>query len=192
MRSLDFVRVIERSIVLAIAGLIAGSVLVGARVETDSSAATTVYTRSWSCHAFGFQALTYGTTFGYDDGARTWGGEGDGWFICAVTLPSGAVVTKARFTIQDGTNVGSIDFCGLNRNSLSASGSRTVQGLAEVPSTGMAAQPGRVRLVDSGIQRATIDNTRYSYYLQCRFSGFEVGLALLGADIVYRISASKG
>ncbi|MDL2334634.1 MAG: hypothetical protein QFC55_01205 [Chloroflexota bacterium] len=61
--------------------------------------------------------------------------------------------------------------------------------LAAVPTTGLNPTPGTVRLADTIIDFATIDNTRYGYFLQCQIES--VG-GIFGADVIYTITAAKG
>jgi hypothetical protein len=70
----------------------------------------------------------------------------------------------------------------------------TYQTLASVAPTGLTERPGEVRRSTSAISYATVDDTKYSYWLQChldvRTSSYKHGI--FGADVVYQISATNG
>jgi hypothetical protein len=56
---------------------------------------------------------------------------------------------------------------------------------------GQAATPGLIRLTDTSITSATIDNVKNAYYVQCDLNT-PVGLGLYGASVTYKISSTKG
>jgi hypothetical protein len=161
-------------------------------VAAPSSPAAT-RTGSVSCHGFDFLPLASDTEYYYRGTARVSSSNG-AFFACDPGLPTGAVVTKVSFTVED-NNVGAqVTFCGLDRSGLTAATARIVKTLAAVPGTGIAAAPGLRRLTTTNISFATIDNTQYAYWLQCSLDHNPVGgppdvvgIGLYGADIVYRM-----
>jgi hypothetical protein len=127
---------------------------------------------------------------------------GSGFFICDAGLPDRAVVTKVQFTVLDSYSgndpgEGQVRYCGLLRQDLRASTAGQYQELAAVPATGPAATPGKVRLSDT-IINATVDTSRFAYWLQCQLTndgdplGDAVYLGLYGATVTYRISSANG
>ncbi len=83
------------------------------------------------------------------------------------------------------------------RLSLLPSDAATYWNMADVPATGTVNAPGYVRQSDLSINVPTIDNSKYSYFLQCKFvldpqAGALDRLGLVGADVVYTITATNG
>ena len=194
------VRVRRPQVVLvAIAALIA--VLAPAAVDVAASGSrvplTSTQTRSASCAGAGFYPL--GSTIGYGmiGAGRVLTDFGtSSTFTCAIGLPTGGVVTSVQFTLQvpppgsSGTRK-----CGLERVGLSASSTPQAAVMGRVANSDTLAHAGLVRLTDSTISHATVDNRRYAYYLQCQLYadlGFPSYGRIYGADVVYTISASKG
>jgi hypothetical protein len=75
---------------------------------------------------------------------------------------------------------------------LGAALSETVQELAALAPTGIAQAPGFARLTDTTIQNATIDNSKFSYWLQCNLEQAGQSLGLYGANVIYTISTTNG
>ena len=165
---------------------------------TTASAAP--QTRYFSCAGFDFHPI--------DSRTQTrWQGrymqrrtkDGDGWFMCHANLPHRARVTRVRFIIEDTVDSVGYEFCGLVRTPLSVAPA-PVQVLAlPVSGIGIADMPGVVRLTDTAIDFAVVDNANFSYSLQCRivFSPSLVqivsgGGGIIGADITYSIEPSNG
>ena len=122
---------------------------------------------------------------------------GDGWFLCSAHLPHKAMVRRVRFTVKDTFDKIDVLYCALVRVPLSLTGQ--LQVLAVMSSTGLAAEPGILRLSDTSIGFATVDNANYAYYLQCQIyfdpSLVAIGGAyarIIGADVTYTISAADG
>lgn len=185
-----------RPVTLLLAGMLLGQVTLS--VATPTTAATT-RTRVASCSGLNFHPIHYQTTWRWDGHVLMRVTDaGDGWFLCDPNLPNKAVVTRVRFTLQDDDRDINIRFCGLMRASLT-SGSTSSQALATVSETGLTARPGTVRRTDGSISRATIDQSRYSYWLQCQivFNGGLVRVeerhhGIIGADVTYKISSTNG
>ncbi len=119
-----------------------------------------------------------------------------GFFACDVSLPNKAEVTKVQFTLRDSSAQARLQYCGLDRSSLKKGSAGSFQTLAQVPTTGMADKPGTVRQTDSTIEHATVDNTEWVYWLQCRIEldGLSTtpDAGIYGADVIYRISSANG
>jgi hypothetical protein len=176
------------------------SVLVGVFVFGPSTAATaTVYTRSVSCGGLNFYPTDSRTE--YDNAGplrvrRTTGfpATGTGVFRCDPGLPNAAKVTKVQFTVE--LDDGGVDRCELVRSGLTTSSATVAQGMAQV--TFDVNGDGTVRSTDSTINNATIDNTKYGYWLDCIVStphewGVDFALnGIYGADVIYTITASNG
>ena len=102
-----------------------------------------------------------------------------------------------RFTLKDAYDRIEVRFCALIRTSLAVAGA--VQAMAVMPSTGLAAEPGIIRLGDSSIDFSAVDNGNYAYSLQCQIA-FKEGLrslggayaGIIGAEVTYSISAANG
>jgi hypothetical protein len=157
----------------------------------------TVYTRSASCAGLDFFPLDSATGYGSDGTARIrTDAAGSGYFMCNPGLPTGAVVTKVRFTLPAPTpGATATRKCGLQRVALSTSSATHTDVMARVTDSDTLAHPGTVRLTDSTISRATVDNSQYGYYLQCQLyadPGFTSYGRIYGADVIYTISAGKG
>jgi hypothetical protein len=117
----------------------------------------------------------------------------DGYVSCLPDLPSGAVVTKVQFTYIDTDPGSDLVYCGLFRSDLSAATAGHYQELAQLPRSGIASYAPR-RVADSTIKNATINHTRYAYWLQCKLEGrghAEDGASpdngLYGATVTYQI-----
>ena len=161
-----------------------------------ASPAATTQTRSVSCNAYQFVAVDSNTGSDYIKTLRIRAGEvGSGFFICNPTLPTRAVVKKVQISVLDNAPAGAVSLCGMYRAGLSsAKAAQSYQQLASFPSTGMAQTPGFVRFTDTSIQNATIDNSNFSYWLQCNLDpgGDHGGTGIYGADVIYTISSING
>lgn len=181
---------------LVLTALVCGALIVPA----TSQAVTTTYTRSASCAGADFYPTDSRTA--YDNvgtlrvlriGNTT--NHGSGVFRCDPALPNGAVVTKVQFTaeLEQGFGVGD---CALRRSGLTTATAATAQDLGRV-SFGTSVTTGTVRLTDSSIANATIDNANWGYWLECSFTDLwpwdqTPTSGLFGADVTYTISAAKG
>jgi hypothetical protein len=193
------------SVPMMVAGALAIAAVLLVRSPMNSRALTphALQVRATSCSAYDFHPVDSDTWYDYSgmllyhkvtsDPASQ---NGSGFFICNPNLPQGAVVTKVQFTVYDNFNGDLVQNCVLARTPL-AKDAAGYQKLGEVPSTGpdVTKTPGRVRLTDTTITNATVDNTRFAYWLQCqvtaepntdRFTG------IFGADVVYSIDPAKG
>ncbi len=99
-------------------------------------------------------------------------------------------MTKVGFTLRDASIDYQVHGCGLVRSGLTIATATSFQQLATVPDTNGA--PGIVRLADTSIQFATIDNTRFGYWLECAIAGDNPSVGIYGADVIYTISAANG
>jgi hypothetical protein len=174
---------------------LAGGIAIGALLAPAFGGggveAVTTYTRAVSCHGFGFEPVN--DSIGYETNGTRRVPRTYGYFVCAVDLPHKAVVTRVRFTLYDTAPVGAlIRNCGLVRSGLTSATSATAQVLAAVPSTTGA--PGVIRLEDTTINYATVDNMNYVYYVQCEIDAYDYfnQLGIYGADITFKITAANG
>jgi hypothetical protein len=179
------------------AGLVVAPTFAGC---ADRAVAQSVQTRAVSCAGFDFHPLDSRTAYGWKDGVRyRTEVAGDGWFVCAAHLPHRAVVKQLRFTIRDIAEEIALEYCALVRTSLIPDGS--IQVLAMVDGTSLAAKPGNIRRSDNSINFATVDDVNYAYSLQCQIqfdpSVSSVGPGtpyggIIGASVTYTISAANG
>jgi hypothetical protein len=178
-------------------GIIVGGVLVSpvaARVTgADNVVPASTYTRTTSCQGLNFHPIDSDTGYDYDRTLlyRTTT-AGSGFFLCDPGLPNKSVVTRVRFTLYDGSFSGEVRLCGLFRAGLATTTAFSYQQLAMVPATGTNATPGTVRLSTTSINYATVDNTRFAYWLQCQVTGPDNSTGVYGADVTYTISAANG
>lgn len=185
-------RAVSFLVVGVLAGTTAGSALFGA----PSADAATTYIRSVSCTGLNFHPVDSKTGYGYYGTGlmRTTdeGYDGSGMFACDPGLPNKAIVTKVQFTLFDTNAGGAVESCGLYRNGLEVAAATSSQAVATVTSTGVDAFPGFVRRTTTTISNATIDNSRYAYWLQCRISThpyYDYELRIHGANVIYKISS---
>lgn len=180
------------------AGLLGATALIGTSLAVASPVSAATVTRAASCAGYDFHRLELGTFPQYTPSvSEVWSAGPDATHVvvCNPDLPQGALVTKVQFTVADRSTTAQVDGCGLYRTDLRPSANPAAQELAAAPPTGVSAAPGVVRLVDTTIGKATIDHTRYAYWLQCRPGGNGLidGLpqtGLRGASVSYRISTT--
>jgi hypothetical protein len=184
---------------VAIATLMA--LLVPAAVDVAASGSptplATVYTRSASCAGVNFYPQRSDTGYTTVGTARfRTDAVGNGYFMCNPGLPTGAVVTKVQFTRQaPPPGASATKNCGLQRVGLTTSTATHAEVMARVPGSEEITHHGLVRQTDSSIAHATVDNSRYAYYLQCQLiadPSFLPSAGIYGANVIYTISASKG
>ncbi len=117
--------------------------------------------------------------------------QGDGYFLCDPQLPHNAVVTKVSFTLEDSDPVSDVRYCALYRNSLNPATATLQDLLAQVPAT-FGADMNAVRLTDTTIQFAKVDNANFAYHLQCQITHDTRWTGIYGAVVTYRITAANG
>jgi hypothetical protein len=195
-----------RALALLAVGAVLGAAVVApvaakiARPTAEALAAgqEIVYTRASSCAGLDFYPtddLTYWDNNGTLRVRRADRFAGQGVFRCDPGLPHGARVTKVQFTIYDNAaeaGWGYIDQCQLLRSGLTVATAQTYQVLGEVPATGDLATPGVVRYTDTTIDYATIDNTKFGYWLACHLESAGNDVGIFGANVIYSITAAKG
>lgn len=141
-----------------------------------------------SCAGSAFQeeisSYSYSTGFG---GLRFVTAGLGGEFHCNAALPQGAKVTAVRFTVLDSSNTEWID-CHLWRNNLATG---TVSMMAS-SATNSLATPGLIRLSDTSIGNATINNRDFAYIVACVINGTGEDIGLFGASTKYTITGAKG
>ncbi len=140
------------------------------------------FTRSWGCAGSAWESVNSGSGYSTSTGLK----NGIGIFACNVDLPSGAIVSQARFTVVDNDGGAGIS-CEMWRTRMSAPIGDQQQ-MAATPSTVMT--PGSVNLVDNTIAQNPIDNANFTYYLSCNSGGSNTGL--YGATLTYQVSGGDG
>jgi hypothetical protein len=197
--------VIDKRHLLAGISLLVLTALVGLAlvVPAVSNAQTATYTRSASCAGLDFYPTDSRTEYNNIGPMRAWrtgdGPDGSGVFRCDPGLPTGAIVQHVQFTalmeqVTQTQSVG-VSTCALRRSGLTVASATTAQDLASVQ---FGAAGGIVRLTDSTIANATIDNANWGYWLECTFNDpwpWNLGTprgGLYGADVMYTITAVKG
>ena len=181
-----------RSFPVLLVGLLFGAILVGpvaARVtgSPGKASAATLYTRSASCAGLDFYPTDSSLAY-YSSGDLRYNLGLTATFRCHLDLPNGAVVTKVQFTLYDVDPFGDVHDCQLNRLGLLAT-SVVRQTMADIPNS--SGLNGVGRLTDSSVALATINDAQFAYWLECSLNG-DSALGIYGADVVYKISATKG
>jgi hypothetical protein len=106
------------------------------------------------------------------------------FFTCGVHIPDGAIVTAVSFSVSDSHATQDIQ-CSMWRTDLAAVLGNTGRPMAYgVITTGT---PGNVRISDTRIDNAVIDNSRFSYMLSC-FVGNDAETGLHGATVTYTVT----
>jgi hypothetical protein len=147
---------------------------------------TDSFTRHFSCAGTAFESSS--STAGYSLDVALKFGEGPvpALFRCSVTIPDGARVTEVSFSVKD-THASEDDECSMWRTNMTTTiGAETA--MADELATSGA--PADVRLIDTTIEHAVIDNDRYSYFLQCRV-GTDDATGLYGAIVTYTVTAGQ-
>jgi hypothetical protein len=183
------------SVILVLAGILVGATFVApvaARVTGAAAQPAVTLTRSASCAGLNWYPTDSATGYANDGPLRfsTTLSSGTGVFRCDPGLPNSVVVTKVRFSLRDASIDYQVHGCGLVRSGLTIATATSFQQLATVPETN--GLPGIVRLADTSIQFATINNTKFGYWLECAIAGDDPSVGIYGADIIYTISAANG
>jgi hypothetical protein len=186
----------RRSVAYLLLGVLLSTVIVG----PGPAEGATTYTRSVSCASFNFHPIDSITQQAWNPTERylyrAGSAAGDGFFLCDPGLPHKAVVTRVRFTLMDASDLVEARYCALYRMSLAPTyPSPTPNVMAQVDTTGHSEEPGKVRLQDTTINFATVDNSQYSYWLQCQLYGDPrdyADVGLYGAEVTFRITAANG
>ena len=107
-------------------------------------------------------------------------------FLCPVTLPDNATITKLRAGLRDNSASGSLG-CELYAYPRLASGSDSQLGFV---TSNLAATPGETILEDTTIFSGVVDNDTLTYNVQCTLFGpaDSGALALFGASVEYQTS----
>ena len=103
-------------------------------------------------------------------------------------------MTEVDFTLLDTNaepqNNFGVSGCALDRSGLTVATAATYEPLASVPATEGA--PGVVHVVDDTIDFATVNNSRYGYWLECRVLGYNPTTGIYGANVIYTITTTNG
>jgi hypothetical protein len=143
--------------------------------KTDS------FTRHFSCAGTGFENSSSAAGYSLDVALKHGTGPAPARFRCSVNIPDGAKVTAVSFSVKD-THASEDDECSMWRtNMTTAIGAETA--MADGLTT--SGTPADVRLIDTTIEDAVIDNDSYSYFLQCQV-GTDNATGLYGAIVTYR------
>ena len=113
---------------------------------------------------------------------------GNELFRCNLNVPHGATLTDVAFSVRDTDNTGNDVTCQLWRTNMAASVG-TELNMASVATTGA---PGSVRISDTTINQATIDNANYAYFMQCRTESGSSTNAFFGANVTYTVTGAQG
>jgi hypothetical protein len=111
--------------------------------------------------------------------------------LCDPHIPDGAVVTRLRVTVSDFDSFYAIYGCALARADLAAATAGHYDVIASVPGTGAVAAPGIFRLTSTAIAAATVDHTRFGYWIQCQLAPYGEKVGIYGADVRYTISTTN-
>ena len=183
-----------RPVVLVLAGAALGATMVNPVAASFRGPgvvqATPIYSRVASCSAQAFVPRDGYSAYGSTGYLRYNAGGGSGYFICDPGLPNGAVVTKVQFTVLDNDATGNMKDCSLMRAGLTTGLAGSAQHVGGPLAT--AGTPGKLRLGDTSITYARVDNAKYSYWLQCQMTDSSIILGIYGASVTYTISATKG
>lgn len=186
MRPLSPARSLGRVVAAAgIAALLVGSGIGGGGRDEATTAAVT---HTVGCVSYAWHPVDGTTTTTMSAGRIVvTSNAGDHLVTCGLSLPSGVVVTKVQFTLQDSTTTGQATDCGLFADPMKGTATTQNVELAAVPYTGIPAAPNRVRLTDSSIKNATI-RADHAYWLQCRLGTADTGgeTGVYGATVTYR------
>jgi len=114
------------------------------------------------------------------------------YFRCNAALQNGAIVTKVQFTVAQVYFDDSIT-CNLTRTGLAATTNYNdhVAMAGPLTTSGFVAPYVAQRLSTSTITDATINNASYAYWLECGLT-FDPNSGIFGADVIYKISSTKG
>ncbi len=141
------------------------------------------FTRHFSCAGTAFENAFSWTGYAVQDSLK----YGDGAFAptlfrCSVDIPDGATVTEVSFAVKD-THPSQDVQCSMWRRDLTAFGESPPMAY-EVITSGT---PGDVRISDTTIQQAVIDNAKFSYFVQC-WVGNDSETGLYGAVVTYTVT----
>jgi len=185
--------------------LFALGLLFGGAISTPApTEGITVYTRSASCAGLSFYPSDSRTTYDNIGPMRVVRAPREGGrdiFRCDPGLPNGATVTKVQFTLRfEGVSTNTwagVEWCSLRRSGLVATATAD-QDMARIE-PGLRTAAGPTRFTDSTIQNATIDNSKFGYWLECHlthsapwdYTGTNTA-GIFGANVIYTISATNG
>lgn len=189
---------VVRPAVMVVLGAVIGAGATPAIAALHGPSPAVTQSRSLSCQGRNFHSIdgdvTY-TMYGNMMVQTLFGGSAPAAFVCDVTLPNKALVTKVQFTVNAKSLTSStLDQCGLFRAGLGPTTANTTEPLGVLATVGSNA--GLVRRATTTIAHATVDSTNYAYWLQCvigpstNISHDYVGI--FGADVVYSISSANG
>jgi hypothetical protein len=191
--ALPLLRTRPAYVLLVATGMLAGSLLATSSSGLSAAPRAVAQTRSVSCSTTAFRPTDSDTTYTVGSAHvlyRT-SSSPSGEFRCDPGLPNEALVTSVTFTVVDWSDSAEVGPCQLFRFNLSPSAAADFMVMASVAGTGMGAEPGKVRLTDTSITGARINNTKHAYALSCSVPQ-DVNAGLFGASITFTISPANG
>jgi hypothetical protein len=178
----------KRQLLAGLSVIVLAALLGVALVLPAVSQGATYYTRSVSCPGVLFFPSDSTTTYGNDGALRVrTSTAGDGYFRCDPGLPNGAIVKQVQFTVSVYNLTGEVANCALTRQGLQTTTVAEIDHLASLPDP----STGNSRLSTTTISFATIDNTRWAYWLECGLNGDGYEAGIIGADVIYKINATN-
>jgi hypothetical protein len=143
-------------------------------------------TGHFSCAGIAFESSSDEADYTLDIALKFGEGPVPALFRCSATIPDGARVTEVSFSVKD-THASEDNECSMWRTNMTTAIGTEVAMADELTTTGA---PADVRLIDTTIERAVIDNNRYSYFLQC-WVGTDDATGLYGAIVTYTTTAGQ-
>jgi hypothetical protein len=142
---------------------------------------------SWSCAGTDWEALD--SLMDYSAAAsmkyRT-STDGNGRFRCSVTIPNGATMTSVSYAVSDTNAVADVSTCSLWRTNLTGGSVGGETNLSASLST--TGTPGATTLTGA-VANGLVDNSAYSYFVQCRPEAADSSTGIYGATITYSVAA---
>lgn len=158
--------------------------------------ATTTFTRSASCAGLSFYPADSQARYSNEGAlqvAYDGNGAGSEHFRCGIALPDHAVVTQVQFTLNDagtsqmGGHEAAVPSCELARADLAVSANGGYQTMASVGTTTIGG--GVERRSTRAISFATVNDSAYSYWLECFIAWPFSGEGIYGGEVTYTIAA---
>jgi hypothetical protein len=198
VRFVAFGRALRPALMVVLGAVIGAGATPTIASALHATAPAVTQSRSLSCQGRNFHPLddtvTY-TMYGNASVQTSFGGTSPVPFVCDVSLPNKALVTKVQFTaIAKSLTSATLDQCGLFRSGLSTTTAATTEPLGVLPT--ISSNAGLVRRTTTTIAHATVDSGNYAYWLQCVIgpstSQAHDLVGIYGADVVYSISSANG
>jgi hypothetical protein len=139
-------------------------------------------TGSWSCAGTGWQPVGSDMDyFAVNSMRHRTSTNGNGMFRCSVTVPDGVTMASVTYALHDTNAASNVNSCSLWRTGMTGSpGGET--NLA--PSVATSGTPGATTLT-SAVTNGLVDNSAYSYFVQCNPGAGDSTTGIYGATINY-------